>query len=89
MDCPNCKINCISFNKIYQWPFGIKTCSECNVKYKVKKNNKLAFASVCLGFIALIPPFALNNYWYVIPSTVFVLLIDYLMDKRFRVLQKI
>ena len=69
MDCPNCRLNSIDFNKIYLWPFGTKSCPECDVKFKAKNNWKLALTSMFLGGLGWGAPIAFDNYWYFVLFT--------------------
>ena len=89
MHCPHCKKDTFTMYKIWLWPFGVKTCRACHGQSKIKKRPLLTLISLLLGLMAWIPPIVFNNLWYLIPSTVLILIIDYTMDKKYRELVNI
>ena len=86
MKCPHCDEDTISTFKMYWWPFGIKTCDRCNGHSKMEKRPLLSIISFFIGGMAVIPPLVLDNVWYLIPSIIGSHILDYVMDKKYRVL---
>lgn len=86
MLCPHCKNDTYSFNKVYAWPFGKKLCPVCNNYSRIKKDWRLAVASILLGMMPAIPVLLFNELWYLLPSFALSFCADYFMDRKFRVL---
>jgi len=86
MICPYCKEDTINFNKIYLWPFGKKKCPKCSELSKVKKNSSLSIISFSFGMLWIGVPILLDSFWYLIPSTIIIFSLDYVMDKKYRYL---
>lgn len=86
MQCPHCKNDSYSFNKVYVWPFGKKQCPTCNNYSTLKKDWRLAVASILLGLSPVIPVVLFDELWYLLPAVAISFCADYFMDRKFRVL---
>ncbi|HEY9033775.1 MAG TPA: hypothetical protein VIN71_07560 [Pseudomonadales bacterium] len=84
MQCPACQQPGFRFLAVWCWPFGVKTCSACGQQVKVQRHHGLNAASVLLASAACVPVLAGGKLWLLLPGVVIALVVDALLEKRWR-----
>ena len=87
MVCPNCQSNSIPFVRLWlKSGRGSYRCPSCSATCRVRKSATLFIASLCLGFAAGLGLLFGSGPAFAVAIAV-VLVIDALMDYRFRRLE--
>ena len=87
MMCPICHCNGVSFRRIWiKSGWGSYTCRDCGSELKVRKNIWLVLLSILLAGAAFTLGFAMKSWIVLFVAVIPALVLDAMIDWRFRVL---
>ena len=88
MICPNCQNDTIPFSTLWlKGGLGSYRCPSCSAMSRIKKSIPLTIISVCIGGIATSLGFYFRSWIIFGIALVIGLLLDAILDNRFRSLE--